>query len=105
MSDLTPDERLAKLRALEEWLAWQLGDTRRKIEHVQQQVARQADYLVEKEVAKGHPLGATIHTVDCTMTSRETRTIDADTARKVLQEDARFFTACEFCNPAAPLGI
>ncbi|MGP4052070.1 hypothetical protein [Streptomyces sp. 2A115] len=36
--DLRPVDRLAKLRALEEWLDWQLNSTRRKIREVTAQV-------------------------------------------------------------------
>ena len=35
---MSPDERLAKLRALAEWLAWQLNDTRNKIRTVEARV-------------------------------------------------------------------
>jgi hypothetical protein len=38
MNDLPPVERLAKLRALEEWLDWQLNSTRVKIRTLEVQV-------------------------------------------------------------------
>jgi nitrile hydratase len=102
MSDLTPAERLAKLCALEEWLAWQLETTRRKIRDLEQQ---QIGYVLEREIKQGHPLGATIHRADCTMPSRETRPVDASLARDGLTKDSRFFTACDFCDPRPSLGI
>lgn len=105
MSELSAGERLAKLRTLEEWLAWQLQDTRRKIQDVERQVQEQAGYIVEKEISKGHPLGATIHLADCTMAQRETRTISGEEARFALTKDGGFFTPCEFCDPRKALGV
>ncbi|MEV6181365.1 DUF6233 domain-containing protein [Streptomyces sp. NPDC052015] len=105
MTDLPPAERLAKLRTLEEWLAWQLQDTRRKIEVLERQVQEQAGYVVEKAIREGHPLGATIHVADCTMVQRETRTISGAEARFALTKDGGFFTPCEFCAPGKTLGI
>jgi hypothetical protein len=104
MTDLPPAERLAKLRTLEEWLAWQLQDTQRKIAAVEQQVREQA-YVVEKEIREGHPLGATVHLDTCTMAQRETRPVSADEARFALTKDKQFFQACEFCAPGKALGI
>jgi hypothetical protein len=105
MTDLPPAERLAKLRTLEEWLAWQLDQTRRNIAAVEREVQQEAGYIVEKEIREGHPLGATIHLATCTMVQRETRTVSADEARHALTKDKQFFQACEFCAPAASLGI
>jgi hypothetical protein len=105
MTDLPPAERLAKLRALEEWLAWQLDQTRRKIKDIEQQVHKQAGYVVEKEITKGHPLGATVHLADCTMAQRETRPVSEDEARFALTKDKGFFTSCEFCAPEKTLGL
>ena len=105
MPDLPPTERLAKLRTLEEWLAWQLESTRRKIRDLEQQQARPVEYKVEKQLREGHPLGATIHLADCTMTQRDTRSISADDARAALTKDGKFFRGCEFCAPGRALGI
>lgn len=41
MSDLPPAERLAKLRALEEWLDWQLGNTRARIRTLEAEMDRE----------------------------------------------------------------
>jgi nitrile hydratase len=105
MNDMPPGERLAKLRALEEWLAWQLETTRRKIHDLEQQERQAVGYVVEKKIHEGHPLAATIHLADCTMPARETRPIDAETARRGLTEDPAFFQACEFCDPRKSLGV
>lgn len=105
MSDLTSAERLAKLRTLEAWLDWQLHDTRRKIRDLEAAASPPASYVVEKAIREGHPLGAIIHLADCTMANRETRPISADDARTALSKDAKFFHACEFCDPGKTLGI
>lgn len=41
MSDLPPAERLAKLRTLEEWLDWQLGNTRSRIRTLEAEMDRE----------------------------------------------------------------
>lgn len=97
-------ERHTKLLTLQEWLVWQLQDTRRKLRALAPRV-RQPSYILEKEIHKGHPLGATIHLVGCTMADRETRPIGADLAREGLTKDAGFFSPCEFCDPGKSLGI
>jgi hypothetical protein len=82
-----------------------LTSTRAKIKDVERQVQEQAGYVVEKEISKGHPLGATIHLADCTMAQRETRTISAEEARFALTKDGGFFQPCEFCAPKKALGV
>lgn len=105
MSDLPPAERLAKLRALEEWLDWQLRDTRRKITQTEQQIQEQVGYVSEQAIREGHPLGATIHRANCTMIDRAVTTLSADDARTALTKDTKFFHPCEFCAPEKPLDI
>lgn len=105
MSDLTPAERLAKLRTLEAWLDWQLHDTRRKIRDLEAAASPPVDYVIEKAIREGHPLGATIHLATCTMPGRETRPINTADARAALTKDSKFFHPCEFCAPDKPLGI
>jgi len=105
MSDLSPVERLAKLRALEEWLAWQLEHTRRKIADLEQAQQAVVGYVVEKQIREGHPLGATIHRADCTMPQRETSPFSAEDARAALEKDGRFFHGCELCMPGKTLGL
>ncbi|MGW3498623.1 DUF6233 domain-containing protein [Streptomyces sp. NPDC001020] len=103
-SDLSPAERLAKHRAVEQWLVWQLRQTRREIGKIEQQM-RAPGYVVEKTLRKGHPLGATVHVAGCTMAQRETRRLSADDARAALTKDRRFFSACQFCAPARALAL
>lgn len=103
MSDLTPAERLAKLRTLEQWLDWQLHDTRRKIQTLERQ-AEQVGYISEQAIREGHPLGCTIHIATCAMITRPVTGLTADKARQALA-DTKFFQACEFCDPRKTLGI
>lgn len=105
MSDLSPAERLAKLRALEEWLDWQLRDTRRKIAQTEQQIHDQAGYISEQAITEGHPLGATIHRANCTRIERPVTTLTADQARAALTNDATFFGSCKTCDPRNTLDI
>lgn len=104
MSDLTPAERLAKLRTLAEWLDWQLRDTRRKIAALETAASPPVGYVVEKKIRDDHPLGAIVHLATCTMPERDTQPISADDARTALAKDGQFFEACEFCAPDKPLG-
>jgi len=98
MPDLPPAERLAKLRTLEEWLAWQLETTRRKIRDLEQQQRQPARYVIEPKRDPKHPEPATIHLADCTMAQRDTVPVSADEARLGLDKDPDI-AACEFCAP------
>lgn len=103
MSDLPPDERLAKLRTLAEWLDWQLRDTRRKIHSLEQMAQRPARYVIEPKQHPKHPLPALIHLADCTMTQRKTTPVDAHAAKLGITKDPENIAACEFCAPSSRL--
>ncbi|MFE3326913.1 DUF6233 domain-containing protein [Streptomyces sp. NPDC059176] len=101
---MSEPSRLDKLRALRDWLAYQLRQTDAKISELEQQQAQAASYKVEAEIRTGHPLGATVHRGDCTMAQRPTRPIAADEARLALAKDPAF-TGCEFCRPGDGIGM
>lgn len=103
MSDLTPVERLAKLRTLESWLDWQLHDTRRKIQALEQ-AQQPARYVLEPKQNPKHPQPALVHLADCTMPQRDTMPVKADAARVGLTKDPGNIAACEFCAPGKSLG-
>ncbi|MFE7777846.1 DUF6233 domain-containing protein [Streptomyces sp. NPDC057445] len=106
MSDMTPAERLAKLRILESWLDWQLRDTRRKIGDLKLQASAQpARYVIEPQRSPTHPEPALIHLADCTMPQRDTLPISAADARLGLTKDSDSMAGCEFCAPQQQLGI
>ena len=105
MTDLPPAVRLAKLHALEEWLAWQLDSTRRKIQVLEQEERDAVGYVVEQPIREGHPRGATVHRGDCKQVERQTRSATPDEARFVLEKDPSMFKPCEFCQPDQALGL
>ncbi|MFF1320078.1 DUF6233 domain-containing protein [Streptomyces chartreusis] len=105
MSDLLPSERLAKLRALEEWLAWQLRDTRRKIEQVAQQVRATDGYVSEQDRRAGKPVGVTIHAADCANIHQPVTNLDATKAQYALLKDSSFHRPCQRCRPDKLLGL
>jgi hypothetical protein len=105
VNDLSPVERLAKLRALEEWLAWQLDNTRRKIKAVKQQARAATGYITEPERKAGQPVGVTIHTADCTKIQQAVTSLDATKAQYALIQDPGFNHPCEHCRPDRALGI
>ncbi|MDT0477417.1 DUF6233 domain-containing protein [Streptomyces sp. DSM 41014] len=104
MSDLTPVERLAKLRALQQWLEYQLRETGRRIEQAEQQAARAGDYATEPERRAGRDVGVTIHTRDCPRLRHPAATLTADQAQQALIGDPRFHHPCEHCRPDVTLG-
>ncbi|MFF8867866.1 DUF6233 domain-containing protein [Streptomyces sp. NPDC015139] len=71
----------------------------------QQEQETAGGFLVEKQLHAGHPLGAAVHRVGCTVIQRDANPIRADEARQALTGDGKFFRACEFCRPDAELGI
>ncbi|MFC4502951.1 MULTISPECIES: DUF6233 domain-containing protein [Streptomyces] len=107
MSELSPAERLAKLRTLEEWLAWQLDQTRRKIGDVERRLQQeeQGGYISEQAIHNDHPAGVTIHRADCTMIERPVTSLTAEKACWSLSNDKSFFHPCQFCAPGKALGL
>lgn len=105
MTDLPPAERLAKLRALEEWLDWQLRQTRHRIEQVEQQVRATDGYITEPERKAGQPVGVTIHAADCSKISQAVASLDATKAQYALVKDASFTHPCQHCRPDKTLGV
>jgi uncharacterized lipoprotein YddW (UPF0748 family) len=107
MSELSPVERLAKLHALEEWLAWQLQDTRRRIDGIEQQIrdVEQSVYVSEQDAPDGEPARVVIHRAGCTDIEKPVTTLTADKARWALANDPRFFRSCDTCKPGQALGV
>ncbi|MER6534663.1 DUF6233 domain-containing protein [Streptomyces sp900105755] len=103
MSDLTPVERLAKLRALEQWLDWQLRDTRRKIEEGEKWLAANGGYVTEQERKAGQAVGVTLHAADCAHIQQPTAVLTEAEARFALNKDGGFTHPCEHCHPERAL--
>ena len=105
MSDLPDGERLTKLRVLEEWLAWQLEHTRRKIRDLEQAQNTPVAYVIEPKQHPKHPEPARIHLATCTMPERKTIPVDASQARIGLTKDPENTATCDFCDPGESLGV
>jgi hypothetical protein len=105
MSDLTTAERLAKLRAVEEWLDWQLRQTRQRIEQVEQQARAITGYITEQERKAGQAVGVTVHAADCPKISQPVATLDATKAQYALIKDPGFHHPCQHCRPDKALGV
>lgn len=105
MSELSPVERLAKLRTLKEWLAWQLRDTERKIGELEAQVRAVTGYVTEQERRAGQAVGVTIHAADCPKIQNLVTVLDATKAQYALVKDDGFHHPCEHCRPDRALGI
>ncbi|MFD4596687.1 DUF6233 domain-containing protein [Streptomyces sp. NPDC058464] len=103
MSDLNPAERLAKLRAVEAWLDWQLRETRHRIEQVEQQIQTTGGYVTEQERKAGQPVGVTIHTADCTRIGEAIAILTEAEARFALAKDGGFMHPCVHCHPEKEL--
>ncbi|MGW0795203.1 DUF6233 domain-containing protein [Streptomyces sp. NPDC002692] len=103
MSDLTPVERLAKLRTLEQWLDYQLRDTRRKIKEGEEWLAASGGYVSEREIKAGEPIGVTLHAASCTRIQHPTAVLDEAEARFALNKDGGFIHPCVHCHPEKAL--
>ena len=111
MSDLPPAERLVKLRALEEWLVWQLGDTRRKIREVEagmdrdrKQAARAwAEARWKLEPVRGEERRSVLHRGGCGIWKGEHGFLDRQEALVALEDDSMSVEMCTVCNPGPGL--
>ncbi|MFF1358686.1 DUF6233 domain-containing protein [Streptomyces sp. NPDC058297] len=110
MSDLSPSERLAKLAALEEWLEWQLGDTRRKIRETEQAIEedrrrreRAHAELNFKIEPKRAGRDAKLHRGGCNLYKNEMGYISRGDARIALELTDPPIEPCDICNPVPGL--
>lgn len=112
MSDLSPEQRLAKLTALEEWLDWQLGDTRRKIRETERAIEedrrrreRAHAELNFKIEPKRAGRDAKLHRGGCNLYKNEMGFINRDDAVIALTDDGTPIEPCAICNPMSALGL
>lgn len=107
MSDLPSGERLAKLRALEEWLAWQLADTRRKIRQVEADADRdrkQAERAWREarwklEPVRGEHRRSVLHRGGCGIWKGEHGFLDRQETLLALGDESLAVEMCGVCNP------
>ncbi|MFE2095093.1 DUF6233 domain-containing protein [Streptomyces sp. NPDC059460] len=127
MSDPGSISRLDKLRALQEWLDWQLRQTRGRIQQLEAQERQEHHQAREKRV-QGKPrvekresekrrprtfpdwgiddigvgtLQSEVHRGDCFAAGKRLRAISREQALAALADGA---PACEVCRPDTALG-
>ncbi|WP_446458611.1 DUF6233 domain-containing protein [Streptomyces rochei] len=105
MSDLPPEERLAKLRALEEWLDWQLNNTRAKIRtlEAEQDRARVQERRAWAEARwKLEPTRdrrSVLHRGGCGIWPGEHGYLERHEVAEALADDTLVVEMCGVCNP------
>ena len=109
MNDLSPADRLAKLHALEEWLNWQLNDTRRKIRTVEAQVERdrmQAARAWAEQRWKLEPARdrrTVLHRGGCGIWKGETGFLERHEVLMALEDESLAVEMCGVCKPETGL--
>ena len=110
VNDLPPDDRLAKLRALEEWLAWQLNSTRQKIRTVEAQVeqerhARQRAYAEQhwKLEPRRGTRETVLHRGGCGQWKRQMGYLSREEVMLALEDDEIKVEMCQVCRPETGL--
>lgn len=109
MSEHGSISRLDKLRALAEWLDWQLGQTRNKIRELEiqeQQDKRRREQARAGQSWKIQPqrssASALLHRGNCTLYKNGFGFISREEALIALAEPD--VEACQICNPQTGLG-
>jgi hypothetical protein len=105
MNDLSPVERLAKLKALEEWLAWQLNSTRAKIRTVEAEVEQEkkraarawAEARWKLEPARDRR--TVLHRGGCGIWTKQTGFLERDEVLLVIEDESLVVEMCGVCNP------
>ena len=109
VNDLSSAERLAKLKALEEWLAWQLANTRGKIRAVEAEVEQQkraaarawAEARWKLEPARDRR--TVLHRGGCGIWKGETGFLERGEVLLLLEDDSLHVEMCGVCNPESGL--
>ena len=105
MSDLPPAERLAKLRALEEWLAWQLSDTRRKIREVEagmdreRKAAARAWQEARWKLEPARDRRTVLHRGGCGIWKGQHAFLSREEVLLALEDESLSVEMCQVCNP------
>lgn len=105
MNDMSPEERLAKLLALEEWLEWQLNNTRARRRTVEAEVERgrkQARRAWEEQRWKLEPARdrrTVLHRGGCGIWKGEAGFLERGEVLLALEDDSLDVEMCGVCNP------
>ncbi|MFE0207047.1 DUF6233 domain-containing protein [Streptomyces sp. NPDC058985] len=109
MSDLPPEERLAKLRALEEWLDWQLGNTRAKIRTAEAEVerakvqAQRAHAEARWKLEPARDRRSVLHRGGCGIWRGEHGYLERHEVLEALADETLVVEMCGVCNPKTGL--
>lgn len=105
VNDISPAGRLAKLRALEEWLDWQLNTTRSKIRTVEAQIeqekrAAERAYAEQRWKLEPSREGRTVlHRGGCGIWKKEHGYLERGEALLALEDEVLTVVMCGVCNP------
>lgn len=112
MNDMRPEERLAKLRTLEEWLDYQLRTTRARIATLQadierdrrqrEQARREQQWKLQPSRAAGDRT-STLHRGGCTLWTSEMGYLSREDVLLALQDDTMTVEMCQICRPETGL--
>jgi hypothetical protein len=109
MNDLSPGERLAKLRALEEWLDYQLRTTRAKIRTLEaerdreRKAAARAWAEQQFKVEPARDRRTVLHRGGCGIWKGEHAFLSREEALLALEDDSLAVEMCSVCNPEPAL--
>ena len=113
MSDQPLRERLAKNRAVLEWMEWQVGQQRAKVRTLQAEVEQEAGRrdrariemswkIQPKRAEDGRPI---LHRGGCTLYKNEMGYLDRTEAIIALTDDELKTECCEICKPETGLDL
>ncbi|KFG71342.1 DUF6233 domain-containing protein [Streptomyces mutabilis] len=110
MNDLPPAERLAKLLALEEWLDWQLRNTRASITSLradidQEQAARRRAWVEARwklEPVRGERRSV-LHRGGCTIWKGEHGFLERAEVLVAVEDESLAVEMCSVCRPETGL--
>jgi hypothetical protein len=109
---MPPEERLTKLRTLEEWLDYQLRTTRARIATLEADVERdrrQRERAYREQRWKLQPSRAagdrttTLHRGGCTMWQKEMGYLDRSEVLLALDDEDTIVEMCQICRPETGL--
>lgn len=113
MSDLPAEERLAKNRAVLEWMEWQVSQQRAKVRtleaEVEQEARRRERARIEmswkiqpKRAEDGRPI---LHRGGCALFQNQMGYLDRTEAIIALTDDELKTECCEICRPETGLDL
>jgi hypothetical protein len=111
MNDMPAAERLAKLRALEEWLDWQLNSTRAKIRTLEAQEERERKQAARAwaearwKLEPARDRRTVLHRGGCGIWKGESGFLERQEVLLALDDDSLHVEMCGVCNPESGLRV